>query len=169
MTKPLHDKIKDALETADGLYHRLVLLVGAAGTGKTAALRAVGDELGSTVINVNLALSAGLLELTTKQRTLHLPALLQRLVTDAPSPVLLDNIEILFDPALKQDPLRLLQGIARNRAVVATWNGSMNNGKLLYAEPGHPEYRSYALGEMVSVGMDGRSTLDMVQEMMSAE
>jgi hypothetical protein len=37
--------------------------------------------------------------------------------------VLLDNIELLFDVHLKQDPLRLLQGLSRNKTVVATWNG----------------------------------------------
>ena len=37
----------------------------------------------------------------------------------------------------------MLQSISRNRAVVASWNGIVNSGRLLYAETGHPEYRSY--------------------------
>ena len=58
--------------------------------------------------------------------------------------VLLDNIEVLFDVALKQDPLRLLQGLSRNKTVVAAWSGSVNADHLIYSTPGHPEYRRYA-------------------------
>lgn len=143
MTEPILDTIKKSLKTAEGLYHRLVLLVGETGSGKTGVLRDVAEELGSSVINVNLVLSGELLELTAKQRSLRLPGILDQIVDRAHSPVVLDNLEILFDKDLKQDPLRLLQGISRNRAVVASWNGSINSGKLLYAETGHPEYRSY--------------------------
>jgi len=57
--------------------------------------------------------------------------------------VLLDNIEILFDVHLKQDPLRLLQGLSRNKTVVVAWPGRVLNDTLIYAEPEHPEYRRY--------------------------
>jgi hypothetical protein len=75
-------------------------------------------------------------------------------VDKAQLPVVLDNLEILFDKDLKQDPLRLLQGLSRNRAVVASWNGSMTSGRLLYAETGHPEYRSYNAVDALIVSMD---------------
>lgn len=168
MAKLMQDKIMDALQAADGLYHRLVLLVGEAGTGKTSLLRMLAIDQGIAVINLNLALSAALLELTTKQRTLRLPALLSDIVAKAQTPLLLDNIEILFDPELKQDPLRLLKGISRNRLMVVVWNGAMHNGKLLYAEPGHPEYKSYDVGDTLIVGMDGPSTVDRAQEITGA-
>ena len=54
-----------------------------------------------------------------------------------------ESIEILFDPALQQDPLRCLQGISRNRTIVASWSGSARDRTLTYAEPGHREYRRY--------------------------
>ncbi len=40
MTTILEDVVVQKLEEASGLYYRLVLLVGPAATGKTAALRA---------------------------------------------------------------------------------------------------------------------------------
>ncbi len=143
MTNSIHENIRLSIETADGLYHRLILLVGKSGSGKTGVLREIAEEFGSSVVNVNLALSGELLELTAKQRSLRLPGILDQIVDQAQSPVVLDNLEILFDKDLQQDPLRLLQSISRNRAVVASWNGIMNSGRLLYAETGHPEYRSY--------------------------
>jgi ABC-type phosphate/phosphonate transport system ATPase subunit len=148
------DKIKQSLQAAEGLYHRLVLLVGETGSGKTGVLREIAEGYGTSVINVNLALSGELLELTAKQRSLRLPGILDQIADQAQALVVLDNIEILFDKDLKQDPLRLLQGISRNRAVVASWNGAMTSGRLLYAENGHPEYRSYDSIDALIVNME---------------
>ena len=110
MAEPIHDKIKRSLESAEGLYHRLVLLVGETGTGKTGVLRGVAEEFGTSVINVNLALSSELLELTAKQRSLRLPGILDQIADKAHAPVVLDNLEILFDKDLKQDPLAVAAG-----------------------------------------------------------
>lgn len=163
MAEPIHDKIKRSMQAAEGLYHRLVLLVGETGSGKTGVLRDVAEEFGTSVINVNLALSSELLELTAKQRSLRLPVILDQITNKVQSSVVLDNLEILFDKSLKQDPLRLLQGISRNRVVVASWNGTMTSGRLLYAETGHPEYRSYDSVDALIVGMDGTATVDSAE------
>lgn len=160
MAELLQDKIKKSLQAAEGLYHRLVLLVGESGSGKTGILCDIAGDLGTEVININLELSAELLELTTKQRTLRLPGTLEEIAYKAKTTVVLDNLEILFDKDLKQDPLRLLQGISRNRPVVASWNGTTSGSKLMYAEAGHPEYRCYDLVDTLLVGMDGTATVD---------
>ena len=159
MTGIVHEKIRQSLQAAEGLYHRLVLLVGETGSGKTGVLRDVAEELGTSVININLALAGELLELTAKQRSLRLPDILDRIAARDRSSVVLDNIEILFDKDLKQDPLRLLQSLSRNRTVLASWNGIVNSGRLLYAETGHPEYRSYESVDALIVGMDGTATV----------
>jgi hypothetical protein len=70
------------------------------------------------------------------QPALQVPPLLGAIVGEATGElVLLDNIEILFDVHLKQDPLRLLQGLSRNQTVVAAWNGSIVDGHVTYAVP----------------------------------
>ena len=113
-------KIGEARE----LYHRLILMVGPAGSGKTSALQEVSASTSAPLVNVNLELSRRMLDLTERQRALQLPRLLGEIVGEATGElVLLDNIEILFDVHLKQDPLRLLQGLSRNKTVVAAWNG----------------------------------------------
>ncbi len=160
MTEPIHDKIKRSLQAAEGLYYRLVLLVGETGSGKTVVLRNVADDFSTSIININLALSSELLELTTKQRSLRLPEILSQITDKSQSPVILDNLEILFDKDLKQDPLRLLHSISRNRATVASWSGAFIGGRLLYAQTGHPEYRSYDSVDALLVCMDGTATID---------
>lgn len=160
MAEPIHNKIQLSLHAAEGLYHRLVLLVGETGSGKTSVLQKVAIDYNTSVININLALSNELLELTAKQRSLRIPAILDQIVDKAGTPVVLDNLELLFDKDLKQDPLRLLQGISRNRSIMASWNGTSVGGRLLYAEAGHPEYRSYDTVDALIVSMDGTATID---------
>jgi hypothetical protein len=134
------------------MYHRLVLVVAPLGAGKTAALREVAQQTGYNYINVNLELSRCMLELTQRQRQLQVPRLLRDIIRTAhEQAVLLDNLEILFDTSLKLDPLRCLQDVARDRTVVAVWNGTVSAGHLTYATPDHPEYRRYALEDLVIV------------------
>jgi ABC-type hemin transport system ATPase subunit len=120
MAEPLADRIIKRIGQAAELYHRLVVLVAPAGSGKTAALQDVHARTMAPLVNVNLELSRRMLDLTERQRALQLPRLLAEIVdTSATDMVLLDNIEVLFDVSLKQDPLRLLQGLSRNKTVVA--------------------------------------------------
>lgn len=140
----LADEIRAQVEGARHLYNRLVLLVGPAGSGKTAALRALCDDNGLPYVNLNLVLSQRLLEHASKARPLRLRGALDEVLAKAEGEVvILDNIEILFDPGLKQDPLRLLQLASRNRTVVASWNGEAAGRTLSYAAAGHPEHRRY--------------------------
>ena len=145
----LPDDIFRAAGQAQELYHRLVLLVAPAGAGKTAILRSVAEARKLPFLNVNLEVSSRMLDLTGRQRAIRAGKVLREIVDGTQgSPVLLDNIEILFDQSLKQDPLRLLKDVARSRTVVASWNGTMDDRGLTYAQPDHPEYQHYPPSEI---------------------
>ena len=169
MTEPVHVKVKQSLDAARNLYYQLVLLVGGAGSGKTGVLHTLAEDCRTEVINVNLMLSARLLELTPRKRTLHVPEILGEIVETASTPVLLDNLEILFEKELRQDPLRLLLGISRNHLLAASWNGTAEEGKLIYAESGHPEYRRYDSIDPLIVNMNGKATIDSAGNNKKAE
>jgi hypothetical protein len=152
----LAERIREQVPQTANLYHRLILAVGPPRTGKTTALQELAKTEGWPLINVNLRLSELLLELTHKQRTLRVPRLLADLLPDLLSEVVvLDNIELLFSPELSQDPLRLLQGLSRNRTIIATWAGDLQDAQLTYAEPGHPEERRYAQPDAICIRADG--------------
>jgi hypothetical protein len=152
MAEPLPDRVIQRIGEASELYHRLVILVAPAGAGKTAALQDVHKRTEAPLLNVNLQLSREMLELTERQRALQLPRLLSEMINATQSHViLLDNIEVLFDVSLKQDPLRLLQGLSRNKTVVASWSGSTDGEKLFYATPDHPEYKRYPIKDFLLV------------------
>ena len=152
MAESLADQVMRSIDQAAEVYHRLIMLVAPAGAGKTAALRDVHQRRGAPVVNVNLELSRQMLDLTERQRALQLPRLLSEVVnTSETDVILLDNIEVLFDVSLKQDPLRLLQGLSRNKTVVVAWSGSVDGEHLVYATPDHPEYRRYPLRDIMVV------------------
>lgn len=151
MAGPLADQIVLKIQEVAALYYRLVIVASPAGSGKTKALQEVAARTRAPLINLNLELSRRLLDLTKKQRALQVPRVLEEVVGSRGSVLLLDNTEIIFDISLKLDPLRLLQGLSRNRTVVASWNGTVEEGFLVYASPDHPEYQRYAARDLVVV------------------
>jgi hypothetical protein len=158
MPDSLADRVIDKINQASELYHRLVILVAPAGGGKTSVLNAVHDQTSAPLINVNLELSRRMLDLTERQKALELPRIFSEIVNELSSEVvLLDNIEIIFDPSLKQDPLRLLQGISRNKTVVAAWDGKIDHGHIVYAVPGHPEHKKYPANDIMIVSTDANA------------
>jgi len=148
MADPLCDMIMRKIAQAKDLYHRLLIVVAPSGGGKTIAINEVQKRTGAPTINVNLEMSRQMLDLSERQRSLQLPRLLQEIINSAEGElILLDNIELLFDSALKQDPVKLLQSVSRNKTVVVAWTGSTVDGSLLYAKPGHPEYQKYPIAD----------------------
>ncbi len=155
MTDDAATRIAEAAIEVDSAFHRLVLIVGRANSGKTAALLDISKEQGWPRINVNLALSERLLELTQPQRARKASGIMDDLVRESASnTIILDNLEILFGADLQQDPLRLLYRVSRNHTIIAAWPGHVENSHLIYAEPAHPEYRREAKPEAVLVMFD---------------
>ncbi len=153
MTSHLCDAVAEKIGHAESLYHRLVLVTGTDGSAGTTVLKEVAECIDAPLINVGLELSRRLLDLTERQRRIQVPRLLGGIVAETASGVvLLDNIGLLFDIALRQNPLGLLQRLSRCRTVVAAWNGSIEDGHIFHAVPGHPEYRRYPVDGIPVVG-----------------
>lgn len=152
MRVPLENAILVAVAEALSGYYRLVLVVGPGRSGKTKALKAAAERLGAPLLNINLLLSEALIDLPRRQRALGVSDVLAKVLDQRDNSVVaVDNIEILFESALRQDPLRLIQSLARNRTVIASWAGRCSGSDLLYAEPGHPEYRRYTRPDAVLI------------------
>ena len=155
MAEPLPDQIIRKIAQASALYHQLVVVVAPAGLGKTTALQDVRDRTGAPLVNVNLELSRRMLDLTERQRVLRLPSLLRKIVSNGgDETILLYRIEVIFDVHLQQDPLKLLQGLSRERTVVVAWNGTISKDFLIYAVPAHAEYRQYPIHDLLVVGLE---------------
>ncbi len=138
------DRLEEAIKQSQRAFHRLVLLVGPSGTGKTGVLRQVAEIRGCPYLNINLHLSQRMLELPRNRRSRQVDRIFKTLLAEHPGDVIvLDNLEILFDLSLAIDPLRLLKSVSRRQTLVAAWSGKFRDDTLTYAEPDHPEFKSY--------------------------
>lgn len=147
------DRLVDEIRRVRSSYHPLVLLVGPAGSGRASVLRLAAEQVEGRVMNLNLELSRGLLDVPAEQRPLRFAQVLDEILSPDVAPALLDRIEMVFDPAFQQDPVRLLRHLSRTRTVVAAWSGRIEGAFLTYAEPGHPEYRRYPVEDLSLIEM----------------
>jgi ABC-type uncharacterized transport system ATPase component len=127
------------------------LLIGSPGSGKTTLLAELAARHKAMVLNVGATLGSRLAAMPHRQRALKANSILRGLAEEHASGelLLLDNIELLFDRSLRLDPLDLLKRHAHARRVVAAWPGELRDGRLTYAEMGHPEYQDYSLDGVV--------------------
>lgn len=145
------DGLERLVNEIGAVHSKLVLLVGRPRTGKTALLRVLGKSRNATPLNIGLALGNRLGAIPQKQRPLQTTIILRELADQhaAGDLLLVDNIELLFDRTLQLDPLDLLKRHAHARRVIAVWPGQLRDGRLIYAEMGHPEHQDYGLEGLV--------------------
>jgi len=67
------------------------------------------------------------------------------------------DIDLLFYPSLKLDPLAIFRQISRHKKLVVLWPGSYENRTLCYAQPAHNHYRCWRNLE----GMDIKGADDL--------
>lgn len=125
---------------------KLILLIGPNRSGKTKLLRELGDKLNMKPLNVGLELGRRLAATPNSKRGFSAGELLRE-ITDkerTAEPLLLDNLELLFEQSLQINPLDLVRRLAHSKRVVAVWPGELRGDRLIYADMSHPEYRDYS-------------------------
>jgi len=80
-------------------------------------------------------------DLPLKKRPRKVSEFLTLIIRDKKADTLvLDHIEILFDPQLQQNPVLLLENISRNVTLIVGWKGHCSGRKLVYSEPEYDDY-----------------------------
>lgn len=128
------------------LNSKLVLLVGASRSGKTKLLRELGTKLNIEPLNVGLELGRRLAATPISKRGFSAGELLREIADQerTADPLLLDNLELLFEKGLQINPLDLVKRLAHSKRVVAVWPGELRGDRLIYADMSHPEHRDYS-------------------------
>ncbi len=128
------------------LNSKLILLVGPSGSGKTRLLRQFGETLDLEPLNVGLELGRRLAATPNNKRGFSAGELLREIADRerTEDPLLLDNLELLFEPSLQINPLDLVRRLAHSKRVVAVWPGELRGDRLVYADMSHPEHRDYS-------------------------
>jgi hypothetical protein len=147
MDHPLTAQLQLALDHClrPGAFYRCCLLVGRDRARLAAASAAVQARYGWPGLAVGPGLAPALLPLPPGERPAAVAPWLRRaLAAHAPGPVVCTEIDLLFEPSLALDPLRLLREASRRVALVVAWPGSLTGATLAYAEPAHAHYRAWA-------------------------
>ncbi|MCA0212096.1 MAG: BREX-3 system P-loop-containing protein BrxF [Proteobacteria bacterium] len=139
-------KLERLIGEIGDLNSKLVLLVGSSRSGKTKLLRELGTKLNIEPLNVGLELGRRLAATPINKRGFSAGELLREIAdkerTD--DPLLLDNLELLFEKGLQINPLDLVKRLAHSKRVVAVWPGELRGDRLIYADMSHPEHRDYS-------------------------
>lgn len=138
------NEVVSAVEEVAEAYHRLVLLVAPIASGKSERLAYLASQQAWPLLNVNQVVAERLLELNAGERAIKCKWVLSDAISGVGADtVVLDNIEMLFEECLRQDPLRLLQSLSRSRTLLVGWPGHFDGRHLTFADPGHRDYRKY--------------------------
>ncbi len=129
----------------DNLNSKLILLVGPSRSGKSKLLRQLGTKLSIEPLNVGLELGRRLAATPVIKRGFSAGESLREIAGKARlhEPLLLDNLELLFEKGLQVNPLDLVKRLAHSHRVVAVWPGELRGDRLVYADMSHPEHRDY--------------------------
>jgi len=138
----MNNSLLDAVDAVGAAYYHLVVLVGPHGSGKTRLLQAVAAEAGWPVVNLGLELAKSLVDIPPAHRSAAAAEVTAKLLAERSDVVVVDNIEVLFEPSLKLQPLELLKQASRSATLVVAWPGSSESGALVYSTPGYREHRS---------------------------
>lgn len=151
----LADGLLKKMAQVNELYYRLILLVSEVEEESKIDLNKLAEQTGLHRVNVSLEMSRRMLDLTRRKRALRAADILADITGGHEADgFLLENMELLFNPVLKQDPLRLLQKLSHSRLIVALWNGEVDGQYLIYAKPDHPEYRRYPTKDLVILKLE---------------
>lgn len=140
------EKLEQIIGEIGDLNSKLVLLVGASHSGKTKMLRELGAKLNIEPMNVGMELGRRLAATPNNKRGFSAGELLREIADKErkDDPLLLDNLELLFEPSLQINPLDLIKRLAHSKRVVAVWPGEFRGDRLTYADMSHPEHRDYS-------------------------
>ncbi len=94
-------------------------------------------------VSVSKTIAQELLSFAPNQRTMQLPGCFNKVLDTLPVSVVIQDIDVMFNPAYKVDVLKLLIEAYKKKPFSLIWPGQIENNRLIYSEEGYPDYRVY--------------------------
>ena len=131
------NQLKDAIEKAKENENKLILIVGLPGSGKSKLIHEYSKDSGIPILD---------LDNIFKDTNNNIAEVMDNfLVTYNKDVLLLDNKKILYAKDSNIDMLSFLKNLAKKLIVVATWNGKVDNNKLIHIRSKLPTDLTYSL------------------------
>jgi hypothetical protein len=156
----MHGRLVESVHTVASDRHKLVILLGDFGSGKTALLKEVASDLDAVYVNLNLRLAERLLVIPRSQYDDGVAA--NRLIDElcdelSPNgrPLLVDNVELLFSPELgKINPVDTFKRVSRQRPVVLALPARRQGAYAEYSAIGRDDAMLMSLEELTVLPME---------------
>lgn len=125
-------------------YYPCMLLVAREVALLEEATMALARDASWPLISVGAALSSELLTASPARWSRAARHGLRQLLSDVgPGPTVLLHVDLLFEPALRLDPLAIFRDTSRSVPLVVAWPGDYDGSTLSYAVPEHAHYRTW--------------------------
>ena len=95
--------------------------------------------------SVNKELAEGLLACKENRRSMKLEQIFDTVLDKYPDGVTIKDIDVMFNPDYKVDVLKILVEARKRKPYSVIWPGKYEDGKLIYAEEGCPDYKVYEI------------------------
>ncbi|AYO04913.1 BREX-3 system P-loop-containing protein BrxF [Vibrio parahaemolyticus] len=146
LTEQLLQHVQNACLEAEFRSFKLVLVVIPEDSRREIEAEILNNSIG--FVNLSKELARKLISLSISERVRQLETEVKIIANECNSSVWLTKLDVLFEPALANDPMRLLKGIAKSKAIVAIWPGEITETSVVYSKPGKPDYKTYPLVEL---------------------
>lgn len=131
------NQLKDAIKKAKENENKLILIVGLPGSGKSKLIHEYSKDSGIPILD---------LDTIFKNTNNNITEVMDNfLVTYNKDVLLLDNKKILYAKDSNINMLPFLKSLAEKIVVVATWNGKVDNNKLIHIRSKLPTDLTYLL------------------------
>lgn len=97
-----------------------------------------------TVLSIGRLLSSELTAVAPAKRPRRVWGILQKAVREQGNgPLLCTDVDLLFHPSLKQNPLHLFRDASRQNPLIVLWPGTFEDDILAYGVEEHGHYRTW--------------------------
>jgi len=98
-------------------------------------------------VPVNKELAQALLAFSPKRRTMQIEKCFVDIIAKLPANPVLKEFDVLFNPDYNVDALRMMVSACKVKPFSAIWPGTFEDGKLVYAEEGFRDYKTYDVND----------------------
>ena len=80
-------------------------------------------------------------------RTMKMESILSSIISKLGDNPIIKDIDVMFNPDYQLDVLRTLMNVSKRKSFMVVWPGTYKDGKLIYAQEGYSDYKSFDLND----------------------
>lgn len=105
------------------------------------------DNMNARAVSINLLLAEKLIGCRPIRRTIKMESFFKEILEQLPDNVVIKDFDVMFNPEYKIDVLRIMTVACKKKPFSVIWCGKYEDGKLIYAEDGYSDFKSFNIDE----------------------